>query len=90
MILGNKNPMDVNVDISQLEIIECPSCTGKLFTQVHLLKRVPKIMVGAPQDIPVSIPLWRCTNCGTVLLDFVPKIAGITDNLLEDGDEQSV
>ena len=77
---------DLNVDLSALEVIKCPSCNGKFFKQVSVLRRLPKLMSGSPTDIPVSIPVWRCTSCGTVLTEFVPRAAG-PGGLLGDDEE---
>jgi len=77
-------PTNVNIDPTQLATICCQSCNGKLFKQAHILKRVPKFMVGAPSDVPIAFPVWRCTNCGTVLVEFIPD--GIIE--LEEDDEK--
>lgn len=81
----NSQSMNVNIDPLVLDTITCPSCRGNLFSQVHLLKRVPKLMVGSPSDIPLTIPIWRCVSCFTILTEFLPD--GILDNSAEGNDE---
>jgi hypothetical protein len=38
-----------------------------------MLKRVPKLAVGADQDVLAPIVVWRCDDCGSVNEEFVPK-----------------
>lgn len=78
---GNPQDFDLNVDLSKLDAIECSSCGGKLFKQAFMLKKLPKIMTGAPTDIPVSIPIWKCINCNNVLTEFVSRAAGSLDGV---------
>lgn len=77
------NQPGVNIDPSMMQTIKCASCNGKLFKQAHLLKRIPKLMVGAPSDVPVAFPVWRCVSCNTVLIEFIP------DGILDESEDQN-
>ena len=65
-------PMNLNIDPKAMESIKCTSCNGMLFKQAHVLKRIPKFMIGAPTDMPLAFPVWRCVSCNTVLIEFIP------------------
>lgn len=51
----------------------CPNCDGSFFKQTFMFRRVSKILVGAPQDQLVPIPVFRCDDCGTPIGDMVPE-----------------
>ncbi len=50
----------------------CPNCDGSFFKQTFMFRRVSKILVGAPQDQLVPIPVFRCDDCGTPIGDMMP------------------
>lgn len=86
---GFNNQMDINVNLKEAETIICSQCSGRLFEQQFILKLIPKIMLGAPTDIPVPIPIWRCTDCGTIAADIVPPGVGTIEDLFSDPEPKS-
>ena len=83
---GGQPNMNVNVDLSMATTIACDGCGGKVFRQAVVLKRIPKLQVGTPTDVPVGVPIFRCDDCGEVLKEFIPKSAGDFDSLFGNGD----
>ena len=89
---GGRPPLDINVNLKTAETVKCASCGGMIFDKYHVLKRVPKIMIGAPTDIPVPVPIWVCGSCGDVAKDFIPPAVGTFEDLfgVDDGPHMNV
>jgi hypothetical protein len=68
---------------------DCVSCGGRFFKQTFMFRRVSKILVGAPQDQLIPIPVFRCDDCGTPIGDMVPdeeKLASEPNKLFDSGE----
>jgi len=64
--------MDPTTLINQSKPEICGNCDGQFFRQTFMFRRISKILVGAPQDQLVPIPVFRCDDCGTPIGDMVP------------------
>ncbi len=64
--------MDPQMLLTQSKPEVCPNCDGNFFKQTFMFRRVSKILVGAPQDQLIPIPVFRCDDCGTPIGDMVP------------------
>lgn len=53
--------------------IECNNCEGIFFQEVHMFKKISKLLTGSPKDTVVPIPAYRCSDCGSVAEEFLPK-----------------
>jgi len=51
----------------------CENCQGQFFRQVIMLRRVSKLVIGAPHDQMIPIPVFRCDDCLTPVADMVPR-----------------
>ena len=69
----NNNEIKININPNDIQNVECENCGGVFFKQVVMLKRVPKLAVGAEQDVLAPIVVWRCDDCGSINEEFVPK-----------------
>lgn len=71
-----------NIKPSDLVPVECESCGGRLFREVTAVYRVPKLLVGAPKDVPQYVPIMRCDDCGHINAEYqkVLKTLGAQDN----------
>lgn len=73
--------LDPTTLMSQSQPEICAACSGKFFAQVFMFRRISKILVGAPQDQLVPIPVFRCDDCGTPIGDMVPdEVSDIDDS----------
>jgi hypothetical protein len=54
------------IELSKMEPIQCEKCGCKLFEEVSMLKKVPALMTGSPQDTIVPFPTYACKDCGHV------------------------
>jgi len=62
-----------NVDISQTTPVLCEKCNGTYFDQAMVIRRVSAILTGQGKPGYIPIPVFKCTECGHVNKDFLPK-----------------
>jgi hypothetical protein len=60
------------IELSKMDQIKCEKCDCKLFTEVSMLKRVPALMTGSPQDTIVPFPTYACKDCGHINHELDP------------------
>ena len=60
------------IELNQLEAIQCEKCECKLFNEVSMLKKIPALMTGSPQDTIVPFPTYSCKDCGHVNEELNP------------------
>jgi hypothetical protein len=58
------------IDLRTQETVHCEKCHGKFFKEVVMLKKVPKLLTGSPEDTMVPFPTYMCNGCGHVNIDF--------------------
>jgi uncharacterized Zn finger protein len=56
----------VNIDVYGLENLKCDHCGGIYFADVHVIKIVPKLLVGVKEDQHQILNALRCVECGYV------------------------
>lgn len=66
-------PAKKQVSIKQSTSIECVECGHDIYLPAVHLRKIPKIMVGAPQDVIIPIDVFLCANCGTLCKDLLPE-----------------
>lgn len=65
--------MNLNIKPEDVSQIKCEHCGGMFFKQVVVLNSVPKLLVGAAEDVIIPAPTFRCDDCGGVNEAFMPK-----------------
>ena len=50
--------------------MECEKCKSTYFKEVTMLKKVPKLLTGSPEDTIVPFPTYRCADCHHVNEEF--------------------
>ena len=58
------------INLRDQPTIECEKCKSTYFKEVVILKRVPKLLTGSPEDTIVPFPTYMCNDCGNVNEDF--------------------
>ena len=64
---------NLNVDISQSTPVLCEECKGTYFDQALIIRRVSAFLTGQVKPGFVPIPIFKCTECGHVNGEFIPK-----------------
>ena len=60
------------IELSKMDPIACEKCGCKLFQEVSMLKKVPALLTGSPQDTIVPFPTYACKDCGHVNQELDP------------------
>jgi hypothetical protein len=60
------------IDLRNCDTIKCENCGGIYFREVILLKRVPALMTGSPEDTNVPFSVTKCDSCGHINKGFNP------------------
>lgn len=76
--IGDK-PQPIQVNPFDHPTVKCGSCEGKVFDIAFIVKKVNKMAIAAPVDQMIPIQVFRCSDCGEVLLESLPS-----PKLLED------
>lgn len=59
------------IDLRQQPTVTCEDCGGIYFKEVTMLKKVPKLLTGSPEDVVVPFPTYMCNNCGFINQEFL-------------------
>jgi hypothetical protein len=71
--MQQQNPL-ANVRFDQTTGVVCENCSGKIFTEGLLLRRVSKFLVASTSDKDqvIPVPTFYCVKCQHVNKDFLP------------------
>lgn len=58
----------------------CKNCGGMFFDQAFMIRRLSKLVIGAPTDQLIPIPVLKCTDCGMPIEDMIPNIKDDEDD----------
>lgn len=64
---------NVNVDLNQTTGVVCEQCENNYFDQALIIRRVSAILTGQGKPGFVPIPIFKCSKCGHVNKEFLPK-----------------
>jgi hypothetical protein len=71
-----------NIDLKKQPTLTCEKCGSMYFKEVTLIKKVPKLMLGTPNDTLVPFPTYMCNDCNHVNEDFKLFDENNTTNLI--------
>jgi hypothetical protein len=60
------------MDIKAQPTVKCEKCKSIYFDEVHVVKKVSKLLTGAAEDTIVPFPILRCADCKHVNSDMNP------------------
>jgi len=61
------------VSLEETSPVVCNDCGEGIFVQALLLRKVSGILTGTGQESYIPIPVFKCTACGHVNEEFLPK-----------------
>ena len=64
---------NINVDINQTTGVTCDECGGNIFQEGLVIRKASGLLTGTGQTSYVPIPVFSCTKCGHVNVEFLPK-----------------
>lgn len=60
----------INIRLDQTLPVVCEHCGSETFTEGLFLRKVSRILTGAPQDTFQPVPTFLCAQCGKVNKEF--------------------
>ena len=63
----------LNVSLKDAADIKCVQCEGKYFQPMIAFKKISGLMTGQPKPTIVPMEVFRCSDCGAVLEELLPK-----------------
>lgn len=58
------------INLKQQPTVVCEECGSQYFKEVTMLKKVSRLLTGAPDDTLVPFPTYMCNSCGFVNKDL--------------------
>lgn len=56
--------------------VTCESCGNDTFVEVLYIRKISKLLTGAPEDALVPIPSFACSKCSHVNQEFTVQVPG--------------
>ena len=66
------NQPQQRITLKDTQSVECDECKNTTFTEVMFMRRISRILSGAPKDSYMPIPAFQCSACGHVNQEFIP------------------
>jgi len=64
---------NINVDIKQTSSVICEKCENGYFDQALVIRKASGLLTGQSKPSYIPIPVFKCTSCGHVNEEFLPK-----------------
>lgn len=71
-IQKNMSEHQIRLDISQTSEVVCDACGNNCFVESLLIRKVPGLAMGSSQPQYAPLPVFSCTKCGGVNVEFLP------------------
>ena len=65
--------MNMNVDLSQCEDVNCNACGNPTFRQVVMFKKLSAVYSPTGKATMIPLQVFECSECGHVNDEFIPK-----------------
>ncbi len=72
----NMNPgqqQQIKLNPNDLEDVVCEKCENQTFEPVFLFKKLSAVLSPSGKDTMVPMQTYRCTECGHMNKEFLPK-----------------
>lgn len=64
---------NINISLDQTTPVKCDECENDHFIQALHIRKVSAILSGTGQPSYLPIPMFACTKCNHVNIEFRPK-----------------
>lgn len=65
----NQQLKDIQQEILNSKVIQCPKCNSEVFLQVFKLKKINAMISPTGKDEVLPIPVYVCSSCGE---EYIP------------------
>jgi|TARA_Y100000310_G_scaffold273645_1_gene289210 hypothetical protein len=70
--MENTSPLDASqIDMSQTTKVVCEKCSGLVFEQGLMLRKLSRLVSPNGQEVLIPIAVFMCKNCNHINSDFV-------------------
>lgn len=63
-------PGQIKITLDNSDAIICEECQNDTFIEVSYVRRISKLLIGAPEDMITNIPAFACSKCHHVNKQF--------------------
>lgn len=54
---------NINIDLENINSIECENCKGETFTPVFIIKHLSALISPSGEETLIPIQIFKCCNC---------------------------
>ncbi len=65
--------MNVNINMSDTNAVECNDCECTEFIQVYQIRRISPVLAPSGQETFIPVQLFKCVGCGHINEEFLDK-----------------
>lgn len=65
-------PRPTSITLKDTTSVSCDSCTNTTFNEAMIMRKVSRLLTGAPKDSYVPVPVFLCSSCGHLNEEFLP------------------
>jgi len=69
----NLGETQLKIDIDKTSSYTCEECESEFFEEVVCIRKVSRLISGAPDDSLVPMKTYRCADCKHLNKDFNPS-----------------
>jgi hypothetical protein len=74
------NGAEKRVSVDQTSEIVCENCSGKIFTEGVLLRKVSRFITGDSHDSLIPVPVIYCVKCHHINKDMLDPRLNVENN----------
>jgi hypothetical protein len=63
----------LNISLDKTTAASCDECQNEVFQEGIILRKASRFLTGTAQDAVIPIPVFMCSKCGHVNVEFLPK-----------------
>lgn len=67
------NGTGINISLNDTQEVTCDDCGHKYFDQAVYIRMASGLLTGTGMPSYIPIPVFKCTACGHVNKEFLPK-----------------
>jgi len=61
-----------SITLKDTTSVECDACKNTTFNESLIMRKVSRLLTGAPKDSYVPVPVFLCSACGHLNEEFLP------------------
>lgn len=66
------NQRPTSITLKDTTGVACDECSNTTFSEAMIMRKVSRLLTGAPKDSYVPVPVFLCSACGHLNDEFLP------------------